>query len=74
MGGSDWYAAEYDPEDRLFFGYAVQGRNHQSSEWGYFGLDELRSISVNGIEVDRDLYWTPKLARSIEDIMRGTRQ
>ncbi len=60
IGGSDWYMAEYDPNDRLFFGYAVLNNDYQNSEWGYSSLDELADINVHGIEVDRDLHWESK--------------
>lgn len=55
----DWYATEYDPKDRMFFGL-VKGFE---IELGYFSLDELEANScevrpLGGIE--RDLYWTPK--------------
>ncbi|MCA9302644.1 MAG: hypothetical protein KC996_00830 [Phycisphaerales bacterium] len=73
IAGCDWYAAEYDPDDRLYFGYAVLNRDHINSEWGYFSHDELTSLSHDGIEVDRDLYWSPRKAGSIEDIVKGMR-
>lgn len=47
-----WYATEYDPESRVFFGY-VEGFE---KEWGTFSLDELESL---GGAVNRDLYFTP---------------
>lgn len=51
-----WYAAEYDPADRLFFGW-VEGFE---GEWGYFSLDELLSLDGPlGLGVERDLYFTP---------------
>lgn len=65
IGGSDWYMAEYDPNDRLFFGYAILNNDHEMAEWGYSSLDELADISVRGIEVDRDLHWKPKKFRDI---------
>ncbi len=60
LGGSDWYMAEYDPNDRLFFGYAILNADYQNAEWGYTNLDELVDINVHGIEVDRDLHWKPE--------------
>ena len=73
----DWYATEYDPDSRIFFGL-VRGFE---TEFGSFSLDELEENSCNirplgGIE--RDLYWTPttldkiraKLAR--EETLHGT--
>ncbi|MEL6498369.1 MAG: DUF2958 domain-containing protein [Planctomycetota bacterium] len=73
IGGSDWYAAEYDPNDRLLFGYAVLNQDYQNSEWGYFSLDELKDIRVRGIEIDRDLHWDERPAGSIDDIVKGMR-
>lgn len=60
LGGSDWYIAEYDPDSRTFFGYAVLGDDWEMAEWGVISFDELESLNVRGIEVDRDLHWTPK--------------
>ena len=57
FGSSDWCAAEYDPGDRLFFGYAILNDDFQNSEWGYYGLDEFKAINVRGFEIDRDLFW-----------------
>ena len=73
IGGSDWYAAEYDPSDRLLFGYAVLNQDYQNSEWGYFSLDDLKDIRVRGIEIDRDLHWDEQPAGSIDDIVKGMR-
>lgn len=66
LGGSDWFIAEYDPVDRIFFGYAVINGDWEMSEWGTISLDELESIKVRGIEVDRDLHWSPKKFRDIK--------
>ena len=37
-----WYVCEYDPKERLFFGYVVG----QEREWGEFSLDELESLKM----------------------------
>lgn len=51
-----WYATEYDPKERLFFGL-VDGHD---MELGYFSLDELESIrGPGGLCVERDRYWVP---------------
>jgi len=51
-----WYAVEYDPKNRLFFGL-VDGFE---KEWGYFLLDELERNKV-----ERDLYFKPKKIKDI---------
>ena len=53
-GAGTWYATEYYPDERLFFGYTVI----QVGEWGYFSLDELESYRGRfGLGIERDLYW-----------------
>ncbi|MCA9272817.1 MAG: DUF2958 domain-containing protein [Phycisphaerales bacterium] len=71
IGGCDWYAAEWDPDDRRFFGYAILNQDYQNAEWGYFSLDEMDSINIRGLEIDRDLHWDPRPAGTIDDIVRG---
>jgi len=52
-----WYITEYDPADRLFFGYVIGLEN----EFGYFSLDELESVKGPlGLPIERDLYFMPK--------------
>jgi hypothetical protein len=57
MGGNDWYMAEYDPSEKLFFGYTVLNADWDNAEWGYISLEELKSIKQGFVEVDRDLHW-----------------
>jgi len=71
LGGCDWYATEYDPEDELFFGFAILNGDLEMAEWGYFSLEELAHIKVGFLEVDRDLYFTPKKAVEIEVIRKA---
>jgi hypothetical protein len=52
-----WYATEYDPIDRLFFGYVVGLEN----EFGYFSLDELEeTCGPMGLPIERDKYFAPR--------------
>ena len=73
LGGCDWYIAEYGPADRLFFGYAILNNDLDNAEWGYVSFNELRSVNVRGIEVDRDLHWRPRPASEIERIVEAYR-
>jgi hypothetical protein len=66
IGNMTWYATEFDPVSRNFFGYVVNTADPMMSEWGYFNLDELKSIRIRGfMEVDRDIHsvnpYMPKL-------------
>jgi len=71
IGGCNWYAAEYDPESQTFFGFAVLNLDLENSEWGYFSLEELCSLKVSFVEVDRDLHFTPCKAIEIETIRKA---
>jgi hypothetical protein len=71
LGGSDWYATEYSPEKDLFFGFVILNGDTLNAEWGYFSLPELATIKVQGIEIDRDLYWGPCPAREVEKISKA---
>ena len=49
-----WYATEYDPVERIFFGLV---RGHEV-EMGYFSLDELEAVKGRlGLGIERDLYF-----------------
>ena len=52
-----WYATEYDPAQRLFFGLVFG----LEIELGYFSLDELKSATGPlGLHIERDIYWKSK--------------
>lgn len=70
FGGSDWYVAEFDGDD-LFWGYTILNSDYQNAEWGYFSLRELKSIRINGMEIDRDLHWCVCEASVVEKIQKG---
>ena len=61
MSNYTFYATEYDPEQRLFFGLAVL----LETELGYASLEELEDVRVAGLGIERDLYWTPKPLKEI---------
>lgn len=53
-----WYVTEGEPrgDDFLFFGFVVG----QESEFGYFVLSELESVSgLFGLKVEQDIHFTP---------------
>ena len=71
MGGSDWYATEYDPEEQTFFGFVILNGDYDMAEWGYFSLQELSELKVSFLEIDRDLHWTQRRAIEVEKICKA---
>jgi DUF2958 family protein len=67
--GCDWFVTEFDGKD-IFFGYAILNCDDENAEWGYISLKELKDLSVNGIEIDREIHWEPKPAKDIEKITK----
>ena len=56
-GAGTWYATEYDPVTRIFFGY-VSIFGDWNDEWGSFSLDELENYRGRfGLGIERDLHF-----------------
>lgn len=56
-GAGTWFAVEFDPEERIFFGYVNLG-DDLNAELGYFSLDELESVRLPfGLTIERDLHF-----------------
>ena len=56
-GQQTWYFTEYDPENRLLFGFASLFGDC-NDEWGYTSLDELESVRLPfGLHLERDLHF-----------------
>lgn len=59
-GAGTWYATEYEPIKKIFFGYVSIFGDH-CDEWGYFSLDELENLKLPfGLSIERDLYFGEK--------------
>ena len=71
IGGCDWYATEYEPKEQLFFGFAILNNDLEMAEWGYFSLEELSSLKIQFVEVDRDIHFTSTKAIDIENIRKA---
>lgn len=59
-GGSySFYATEYDPSTKVFFGYVT---GLFEDEWGYTSLEEMESIKLPpfGLGIERDLWFDNK--------------
>ena len=65
-GAGSWYCTEFDPEERVFFGYA----EITDGELGYFALGELEGFrGPLGLGIERDLWWDP--GTTLADVMAG---
>ena len=54
-GSASWYATEYNPETKIFYGYVT---GLAFDEWGTFSLTELESFKRPfGLTIERDLYF-----------------
>ncbi|MDD3002479.1 MAG: DUF2958 domain-containing protein [Candidatus Shapirobacteria bacterium] len=59
-GGGTWYATEYNPESKEFFGY-VSIFGDWNDEWGSFSLFELENYRGKfGLGIERDIYFSSK--------------
>ena len=57
-----WYGVEYDPKDRVFFGWVIG----HVKEWGYFSLDELEETTNKlKLPLERDLWFKPTKMKDI---------
>ena len=57
VGAGTWYATEYNPNERMLFGY-VSIFGDWNDEWGSFSLDELeRYRGLIGLGIERDIYF-----------------
>ena len=58
MGRGYWFATEYDPTERMFYGY-VSLFGDYNDEWGPFSLDELESVELPlGMKIERDRHFS----------------
>ena len=69
-GAGTWYASEYHPKTRSFFGY-VSIFGDWNDEWGYFSLDELEAYRGKfGLGIERDRFFREERASRIISSMK----
>ena len=65
-GRGTWFATEYDPKEKIFFGYVSLFGDH-NDEWGNFSLDELESVKgAFGLGIERDRHFGEKRIKEVE--------
>ncbi len=66
MGAYTAYVLEHEPKTgELFTLTTMDGRNWKL---GYASLDEIRSINIGGLKVERDLYFEPTQLKNIREL------
>jgi len=70
-GSQNWYITEYNPEERIFFGYVELFAS--CGELGYISLDELEENSSDRVfgGVERDRYFDTNT--TLQQILDGER-
>ena len=63
--GWEWYLTEYDPIDKIAFGYVKGFEN----EWGYFSITEMQDIPT----IKRDYEFEPTKFKALYKKMRENR-
>ena len=64
-GAGTWYATEFDPQSRVFFGY-VSIFGDWNDEWGSFSLNELENYRGKfGLGIERDRFFTERPASQV---------
>lgn len=70
-GAATWFATEYYPEDRMFFGFCDLYGDPTCAEWGYFSLDELEQFrGAFGLRIERDIYYGFKRVSECSEIQK----
>jgi hypothetical protein len=62
-----WFATEGQQQgnDFICFGYVIG----QEREWGYFSINELRSVTGPfGLKIERDIHFSPKPKSQVSEI------
>jgi hypothetical protein len=60
--------AEFDDEDTLLYGYCISALGADCDEWGYSSLNELQSLRVRRLTIERDLHF-PVAERTVRDAL-----
>jgi hypothetical protein len=65
-GRYTFYMLEYDPEQRLAFGWVVSPISPDFDELGYASIDELEGVhGALGLGIERDIHFSPKPFRDV---------
>jgi hypothetical protein len=71
-GAGTWYITEYNPEEKLAFGFATLG-DPEMAELGYISIQELEEYRGRmGLGIERDIHFDPMpLSEVMETVKSG---
>lgn len=70
LPNADWYLAEYDPDEGVFYGFVILDRLLSYGYWAYECLDDLLEYHTRaGVEVSRDVSWSARKAGDVQRIV-----
>jgi hypothetical protein len=61
--------AEFDDEDTLLYGYCISALGADCDEWGYSSLNELQTLRVRSLTIERDLHF-PLATRTVAEALK----
>jgi hypothetical protein len=68
-GAGTWYATEYDPTEKIFFGY-VSIFGDECDEWGYFSVAELEDFHGHfNLGIERDIHFGEKRFSELKPLL-----
>ena len=71
-GAGTWYITEYDPEEKLAFGFVNLG-DPEMAELGYVSIQELEELKLPfGLGVERDMWFG--FDHTLEEVMNTVKQ
>ena len=60
-GAGTWFATEYNPNTKMFYGYVSLFNDPACNEFGAFSLEELQEVDCGfGLGIERDIYGSEK--------------
>ena len=73
-GRYTFYMMEYDPKDRLAFGWCVSPLGPDCDELGYVSINELEEVKgALGLGIERDRLFSPKPFRDVAHTLKPGR-
>jgi len=68
-GSQSWFITEYDPDEKLAFGYVT---GMYEDELGYISIRELEELTLPfGLSIERDIHWN--MNNTLKEVMEKSK-